>query len=252
MAPRYGLLGGTALQDVGDHDLRVETPWGPATVSYVDRGDREVVFLDRHATPGGRVPAHRVPHPRNAAALRRAGVEAVVGVHAAGGLDPDLEPGSLVAPGGLVDATGDPPTAHDHHPVHVDVDPPFCPRVRDALLEADGVAPAGAYVQTRGPRLETPDEVALLREAGDLVGMTAAGEATLARETGLCYASLAVVANRAAGLGDELTADAIAAAARDAAEAARAAVEAALPTLGGGPCPCPEAPDRGRLDEARV
>lgn len=248
MAPRYGLLGGTALLGVGDHDLRVETPWGPATVSYVDQGHREVVFLDRHATPGGRVPAHRVPHRRNAAALRSAGAEAVVGVHAAGGLDPDLEPGSLVVPGGLVDATGDPPTAHDARPVHVDVDPPFCPRVREALLEADGAAPAGAYVQTRGPRLETPDEVALLREAGDLVGMTAAGEATLARETGLCYASLAVVANRAAGLGDDLAGAAIAEAAGDAAGPARAAVEEAFSALGGGSCPCPGAPDRGRLD----
>ena len=39
------------------------------------------------------------------------------------------------------------------------------------------------------------------RDGCDLVGMTGMPEAALARELGLSYASLAVVANRAAGRG---------------------------------------------------
>lgn len=246
MAPRHGLVGGTALQALDGEELRVETPWGPATVSYVDRGHREILFLERHATPGGRVPPHRVPHRRNLWALHRGGADAVVAVHTVGALDPALEPGTLAAPDGLVDATGTPPTVHDDEPVHVDLDPPFCPRVRSALLAADPVETAGAYVQTRGPRFETPGEVALLRRAGDLVGMTAAGEATVARELGLCYGSLSLVANPAAGLGDEVAAGDVAEAARDAGDAIRGALDTALDALGDGDCACSGAPDRGR------
>jgi 5'-methylthioinosine phosphorylase len=54
---------------------------------------------------------------------------------------------------------------------------------------------------TQGPRLETAAEIQRMRRDGcDLVGMTSMPEAALARELGLEYASLCVVANRAAGL----------------------------------------------------
>jgi 5'-methylthioadenosine phosphorylase len=42
------------------------------------------------------------------------------------------------------------------------------------------------------------------RDGADLVGMTAMPEAVLARELGLEYASIAVVANFAAGRGDSV------------------------------------------------
>ena len=42
---------------------------------------------------------------------------------------------------------------------------------------------------------------------GDLVGMTGYPEVALARERGLAYASIGIVSNKAAGLGDELTLD---------------------------------------------
>lgn len=247
MAPRYGLVGGTALRRHDGHDLEVETPWGSAAVTYAEADGRELVFLDRHAVGGRRVPAHRVPHRRNMRVMDRAGAEAVVAVHSVGALDPDLAPGTLAAPEGLVDAAGEPPTVHDDEPVHVAMDPPFCPRVRDALVAGDGIEACGAYVGTRGPRFETPEEVDLLARAGAVVGMTGAGEAAVARELGLCYASLSVVINRAAGLGEDLAVDGIAAQAREAGGAARSAALAALDRLEGGGCPCPDAPETGRL-----
>lgn len=248
MTERVGVVGGTTLRSLGDHDLRVDTPWGPADLTWGALDGLEVAFLERHAVGGDRVPPHQVPHRRNVHALACAGVGHVVAVHTVGALDPDLEQGTLAAPGGFVDATGEPPTFHDGDPVHVAMDPPFCPRVRQALLDRDEVVPAGPYVQTSGPRLETPDEVEVLRGAGDLVGMTAAAEATLARERGLCYASLAVVANRAPGLGDAVHAEGVAAAVRERGDEVRAVVEAAAGDVPGGSCPCPDAPRRGRLD----
>jgi 5'-methylthioinosine phosphorylase len=65
------------------------------------------------------------------------------------------------------------------------------------------VVDGGCYGATQGPRLETKAEIARLRRDGcDLVGMTGMPEAGLARELGLDYASLALVANWAAGCGD--------------------------------------------------
>ncbi len=54
---------------------------------------------------------------------------------------------------------------------------------------------------TEGPRFETPAETRMLRYLGsDIVGMTSAPEVFLAREAGLCYASLSYVTNMASGL----------------------------------------------------
>jgi 5'-methylthioinosine phosphorylase len=70
------------------------------------------------------------------------------------------------------------------------------------------VVDGGTYGVTQGPRLETRAEIARLRRDGcDLVGMTGMPEAGLARELGLDYACLAIVANWAAGCGggEEIT-----------------------------------------------
>jgi 5'-methylthioadenosine phosphorylase len=56
------------------------------------------------------------------------------------------------------------------------------------------------YVQMRGPRFETKAEIKIIRHWGDVVGMTAAGEADLCREIGLHYNSFAIIDNYANGL----------------------------------------------------
>ena len=61
----------------------------------------------------------------------------------------------------------------------------------------------GCYGATPGPRQETKAEIARMRRDGcDLVGMTGMPEAGLARELGLEFACLSIVANWAAGCGD--------------------------------------------------
>jgi 5'-methylthioadenosine phosphorylase len=60
----------------------------------------------------------------------------------------------------------------------------------------------GVYAATQGPRLETAAEINRLERDGcDLVGMTGMPEAILAREMGVPYAAISVVANHAAGRG---------------------------------------------------
>jgi len=79
--------------------------------------------------------------------------------------------------------------------------------LRQAVLAAGrrasvALVEGGCLAVTQGPRLETKAEVARLRRDGcDLVGMTSMPEAAIARELGLEYAGLALVANWAAGCG---------------------------------------------------
>jgi purine nucleoside phosphorylase len=66
------------------------------------------------------------------------------------------------------------------------------------------VKDGATYGATQGPRLETAAEIRRMERDGcDLVGMTGMPEAALARELGLRYASLCVVANWAAGKSSE-------------------------------------------------
>jgi 5'-methylthioadenosine phosphorylase len=61
---------------------------------------------------------------------------------------------------------------------------------------------SAVYAVTQGPRLETAAEIDRLeRDGADVVGMTGMPEAVLARELGVPYAVINVVANYAAGRG---------------------------------------------------
>ena len=91
---------------------------------------------------------------------------------------------------------------------HIDFTEPYSAALRRRILAAakasgEAIADGGCYGATQGPRLETAAEIARMeRDGADLVGMTAMPEAALAREAGLEYAAIAVVANHAAGKGD--------------------------------------------------
>ncbi|HLE96761.1 MAG TPA: MTAP family purine nucleoside phosphorylase, partial [Candidatus Thermoplasmatota archaeon] len=219
------------------------------------RLDRLEVFdVARHAG-GHAVPPHRIRHRANVEALARCRVDRVVALNAVGALDPAIAPGDLVVPDDYLDLSGHPErTFYDDAPVHVDVAEAYCPRTRRALVDAAREAglrfvDGGVYVAAPGPRLETRAEVRALKTlGGTVVGMTGCPEAALARERCLCYASLCVVANAAAGLAAPLPADRIREAARASAEVARRVVlgaAARLPPAGG--CACAEALAGARL-----
>ena len=76
--------------------------------------------------------------------------------------------------------------------------PAFCPKTRDMIIEAANeldipVHEKGTCVTIEGPRFSTKAESLLYRSWGcDLVNMTMAPEAVLAKEAGLCYAAIAI------------------------------------------------------------
>jgi 5'-methylthioinosine phosphorylase len=189
-----------------------ETPYGPASapVQRLCVAGREALFLPRHGVGHG-IPPHRVNYRANLWALRTGGAERIVALAAVGGIASALGPGQFAVPHQVIDYTyGRDQSYHEGGEsgvLHVDFTEPYCQVLRGQLLAACVAAGVSAvdravYGATQGPRLETAAEIARLERDGcDLVGMTGMPEAVLARELGLCYATLAYVVNRAAGKG---------------------------------------------------
>ena len=124
----------------------------------------------------------------------------------------DHPPGALVVPHQVIDYTWGRASTYFQGlgtPVnHIDFTEPYSGALRTRILEAaagcgERMVDGGVYAATQGPRLETAAEVErLARDGATLVGMTGMPEAALAREISLEYATIAVVANYAAGRGD--------------------------------------------------
>lgn len=201
---RLGVVAGSAFltgDPPGDTEERViETADVDVTV-HVGPG---FVFLRRHGD-GRHHPPHRVPHHAHVLALETLGVRRAVGLCSVGALDPGLVPGTAVVPDDYL-SFHPPPTFADEERLHIV--PVLDPALRNVLLEAaratDGpVRDGGVYAETRGPRFETRAEIRLLADYADVVGMTAASEATLFQERGIAYALLGIVDNAAHGVGPE-------------------------------------------------
>ena len=191
--------------DIGDPDV------GDSETGIPETGNSGIWFLARHGDPH-RIPPHRINYRANIHALRTLGVDSVLAINAVGGVSAELPAGSMLVPDQLIDYTwGRAHTFSDGGSAplrHIDFTRPFDGPLRERLLDAGRRAghelvDGGCHAVTQGPRLETAAEVAQLAAAGcAVVGMTAMPEAALAREAGIDYASLCVVANAGAGLED--------------------------------------------------
>jgi len=128
----------------------------------------------------------------------------------------NIKPGDFVIPDDFIDFTKTRPTTFfEDKRVHVDMTNPFCSSLRDLLfknskkVQGENIHEKGIYLTTEGPRLETAAEIKYFSSFADVVGMTLSPEIILAREKGMCYASLCVVCNMAAGLQNRLNVDEI-------------------------------------------
>jgi 5'-methylthioadenosine phosphorylase len=201
-----GVIGGSGvyhLEGMADiREERVATPWGePSDVLRFGRvGDTQAVFLSRHGQ-GHRFSPTSVNYRANIDALKRAGVTDIVAVSACGSFRRELYPGLFV----LVDQYIDRTFARQSSffgtgcVAHVSMAHPVAPLLRKriaAAAEAEGVATrlGGAYVCIEGPQFSTLAESLLYQAQGaDVIGMTGATEAKLAREAEISYASIAMV-----------------------------------------------------------
>ena len=213
------IIGGTGvyriaeLQDAQAHQpvTRYGAPSGPIRVGMLD-GHR-VAFLARHGE-GHSHPPHLINYRANLAALQALGATRVLALNTVGGITERFGPRVLACPDQLIDYTWGRISTFCEEPgtevMHVDFGEPYTRSLRTAVMMAAARAQValvdgGCYGATQGPRLETRAEIARMgRDGCDLVGMTGMPEAGLARELGLDYACLAIVANWAAGAGPDV------------------------------------------------
>jgi len=213
---KLGLIGGSGFEKLLEQGetTRIGTPYGPSPKITVGRiGGVSVAFIPRHGTRH-ESPPHRVNYRANIWSLKQLGVERVVATNAVGAMRENHRPGDLAIPVDLIDFTRlRANTFYDSEPVrHVDVTEIFCPEIRQALIRSSNPSSRKVWNEsvlacTDGPRYETPAEIRMMRNAGcDIVGMTSAPEAFLARELEICYGSICFVTNMAAGMQKTLSA----------------------------------------------
>lgn len=175
----------------------VETKYGP--VSY--KTDGEHVLINRHGY-GFPLPPHAINYRANISALADLGYKDVLSLNSVGSLKKDLPPGTFVSCSDYVCLQQGPATFFDHE--LKGGSPGIANNLIPGLvaeLAPEFMIPTGkVYVQMRGPRFETKAEIRIVREWGDVIGMTAAHEADLCTEVGINYNSLALIDNYANGL----------------------------------------------------
>jgi len=209
-----GVIGGSGLTQLASLDVShrevVRTPYGEPSgaITFGQIAGQPAMFLARHGY-GHTIPPHEVNYRANIWALWNRGARGIVSVASVGGIRADLVPGDIVIPHQIIDYTwGRKSTYHEGEGctvTHVDFTEPYDRALRQAvLLAASDVGipfhTAAVYAATQGPRLETAAEINRLeRDGADVVGMTGMPEAVLARELGVPYAAINVVANYAAG-----------------------------------------------------
>ncbi len=208
------IIGGTGLTSLKNLEIErrevMHTPFGEPSGPLVHGTmcGRPVVFIPRHGT-AHTIPPHEVNYRANMWALHHIGINKIIAVAAVGGITQAMAPQALVVPDQIIDYT----YSRQHtffqgeltNVTHVDFTQPYSCDLRKLVLQAGRAAKldlldGGTYGATQGPRLETAAEITRLERDGcDIVGMTGMPEAALARELGIAYAAIAVVANWAAG-----------------------------------------------------
>ncbi|KAL9611384.1 MAG: hypothetical protein Q9167_003959 [Letrouitia subvulpina] len=202
------------------------TPWGlpssPISILHYappssDSKPTTIAFLARHGIHHQLAP-HEVPNQANIAALRKLGVRCIIAFSAVGSLREEVRPRDFLVADQLIDWTrGSRPSTFFSNGLvgHVSLAEPFDPSLRSLIIHALAntqpplssspssssssssstppitIHPHGTVITISGPHFSTRAESLLFRAppfSCDVVNMSAAPEAKLAREAELGYA----------------------------------------------------------------
>jgi len=201
-----GVIGGSGLYQIEAirqlREVRVRTPFGPPSDAYLvgELSGVRIAFLSRHGR-GHRLMPSEINYRANLFGLKLLGVRQVISVSAVGSMKESRHPGEIVIPDQFIDLTKQRVSTFLGRGVvgHVGFGDPVCAELAERLEEAGGrigatVHRGGTYVCIEGPQFSTRAESDLYRSWGvDVIGMTNATEAKLAREAQLCYATVALI-----------------------------------------------------------
>lgn len=205
---KIGIIGGSGLDDPGIlkeiKEIKINTPFGDTSDKLVagQISGRDVVILARHGKKHTISPTN-VPFQANLWALKQTGCTHILATSACGSLKEEIRPKDFIFVDQFVDFTKlRKRTFFDDFEkkiVHASMADPFCEKLRQILIGTANELnishhKKGTIVTIEGPCFSTRAESHLFKGFGaDVVGMTTATEAILARETGLCYAVIGMV-----------------------------------------------------------
>lgn len=210
MKPRIAIIGGSGFSELlrKSKSVKIKTKYGSPSDS-VEIGvfsGKTVTFLPRHGKKRN-LPPHTINYKANIFALKKIGVEKIIGVTSVGSLKKKIKPPCIFIPNDYMNLWGI-QTYYEKEIVHVtpEVDESMRKIVVEQAKSIGANVYEGVYVQTTGPRLETKAEINFLKNYADVVGMNMATEATLSKELGLKYVNISSVDNYANGvLSESLT-----------------------------------------------
>ena len=212
---RIGIIGGSGVYDVDElkniSENNLITPFGIFEYIMGEYEDKEVVFVTRHGK-GHTLPPHMISYKKIIWGMKELGVEKIIATSASGSLNLNMKPGDFVIIDQFIDFTDSREITFFDTPgnvVHTDMTEPYCEYLRilikDIMMDLNlSFHEKGTYVTMNGPRYETKAEINMLKIlGGDIVGMTGTPEVILANEMKICYASIGIVTNFAAGISDK-------------------------------------------------
>jgi purine-nucleoside phosphorylase len=142
-------------------------------------------------------------------AVARLGVKVLILTNAAGGINVQLTPGTLMVIDDHINLLGSNPLVGSNEDAFgvrfPDMSEVYSKRLRgvaDAVAREQGLPIGhGIYVAVHGPSYETPAEIRFLRTIGaDAVGMSTVPEAIVARHMGVEVLGISCISNAAAGV----------------------------------------------------
>ena len=201
-----GVIGGSGLYSMKElnviEKIAVDTPFGTPSEDIVigELNGTRMAFLPRHGS-GHFIPPSEINFRANIFALKKLGVEQIISVSAVGSMKEKLQPGHFSIPYQFIDKTTRRISTFFTTGIvgHVALADPVClATAKDLSLAAHKVDAVvhdgGTYVCIEGPQFSTRAESNVYRQWDvDVIGMTNATEAKLAREASICYATLALV-----------------------------------------------------------
>jgi 5'-methylthioadenosine phosphorylase len=200
-----GVIGGSGLYEMEGltdiRSVRVVTPFGKPSDDYRvgTLHGRRVAFLPRHGR-GHRIMPTDINYRANIFGMKKLGVERIISVSAVGSMKEGIRPGDLVIPDQFLDLTKHRRSTFFGNGVvaHVGMAEPVCGSLCRVLSESGvqvgaRVHSSGTYLCMEGPQFSTRAESLAYRQWNvDVIGMTNATEAKLAREAEICYSTIAL------------------------------------------------------------
>ncbi len=202
---KVGIIGGSGLYNLKELEkvdkVQLDTPFGKPSSDFLtgEVHNIPVIFIPRHGLGHVLLPTE-IPFRANIWGLKKLGVTHLISVGAVGSLKEEIIPGHMVFPDQFIDLTRHRTSTFFGNGVvaHVQFGDPVCPKLCEKLVKAAQVVGAtthlgGTYICMEGPAFSSRAESLLYRSWGaDVIGMTNAQEAKLAREAEIAFASIAL------------------------------------------------------------